>query len=133
GTFTAHRHGNFKVTAEAAGQTASVKVKVIEGKHPNKNDKPIEVRTSSSRDLPPEEQAKLKKDKSKSGSSSADRASGIKLAHASTSAPAAHYFIAAEWGPDNYWSADDPGNTTGDPPGTPSDGGAGSGNFQMSA
>ena len=55
GTFTAHRHGNFKVTAEAAGQTASVKVKVIEGKHPKKDDKPIEVKTSSSRDLPPEE------------------------------------------------------------------------------
>ena len=135
GTFTAHKHGNFKVIAEAAGQTTSVKVKVVEGKHPKKDDKPIEVRTSSSRDLPPEEQAK--KEKSKSGSSGAGRASGMKLAHAakapSKSAPAAPYFIAPEWGPDNYWSADDPGNTTGDPPGTPSDGGAGSGNFQLSA
>ena len=134
GTFTARRHGNFKVTAEAAGQTATVKVKVVEGKHPKKDDKPIDVKTSSSRDLPPEELAKLTKDKSKSGSSGAGRAPGTKLAHARKNAPAAApYFLAPEWGPDNYWSADDPGNTIGDPPATPTDGGAGSGNFQMTA
>lgn len=37
------------------------------------------------------------------------------------------------WGDSNYWSADDPGNGVGDPPGAPLDGGAGSGNFQFAA
>ena len=37
------------------------------------------------------------------------------------------------WGDGNYWSADDPQNSVGDPPGTPLDGGAGSGNFQLAA
>ena len=41
GLFNARRSGNFKVTAEAAGQTASVKVKVVEGKKPNRDEKPI--------------------------------------------------------------------------------------------
>ena len=35
------------------------------------------------------------------------------------------------WGDSNYWSADDPGNRVGDPPGAPLDEGAGSGNFQI--
>ncbi|HEV7475020.1 MAG TPA: DUF4329 domain-containing protein [Pyrinomonadaceae bacterium] len=37
------------------------------------------------------------------------------------------------WGDGNYWSADDPGNGRGNPPGHPIDGGAGSSNFQISA
>jgi RHS repeat-associated protein len=37
------------------------------------------------------------------------------------------------WGDGNYWSADDPGNRVGDPPGEPMDEGAGSGNFQLAA
>ena len=89
GLFTARANGNFKVMAEAAGQTASVKVKVVEGKRPKKDEKPIEVKTSSSRDLPPEEVAKLQKDKSKSSaprSSGAGRVSGMKLAHAAKAA-----------------------------------------------
>jgi YD repeat-containing protein len=34
-------------------------------------------------------------------------------------------------GSSNYWSADDPGNRRGDPPGQPVDNGAGAGNFQF--
>ena len=37
------------------------------------------------------------------------------------------------WGDGNYWTADDPGNGVGNPPGAPMDGGAGSGNFQFAA
>jgi YD repeat-containing protein len=37
------------------------------------------------------------------------------------------------WGDDNWTSADDPGNQTGNPPGSPADDGAGNGNFQISA
>jgi len=37
------------------------------------------------------------------------------------------------WGDTNYWTADDPGNGVGNPPGAPLDGGAGSGNFQFGA
>jgi len=37
------------------------------------------------------------------------------------------------WDGSNYWSADDPGNTRGNPPGGAQDNGAGSGNFQIAA
>ena len=37
------------------------------------------------------------------------------------------------WDDSNYWSAGDPENRVGDPPGTSADGGAGSGNFQFAA
>lgn len=37
------------------------------------------------------------------------------------------------WDSTNYWSADDPGNGVGNPPGAPMDAGAGSGNFQFVA
>ena len=37
------------------------------------------------------------------------------------------------WNGDNWWTADDPGNQTGTPPGTSPDAGAGNGNFQFSA
>lgn len=40
---------------------------------------------------------------------------------------------ASLWHDDNWTSFDDPGNQTGNPPGNPVDGGAGSGNFQISA
>ena len=37
------------------------------------------------------------------------------------------------WSNNNWWMADDPGNGTGNPPGTSPDAGAGNGNFQFSA
>ncbi|MEP7077357.1 MAG: hypothetical protein ABI878_16245, partial [Acidobacteriota bacterium] len=37
------------------------------------------------------------------------------------------------WNNNNWWMADDPGNGTGNPPGTSPDAGAGNGNFQFSA
>lgn len=37
------------------------------------------------------------------------------------------------WGDNNWWTADDPGNEIGAPPGTSPDAGAGNGNFQFSA
>lgn len=37
------------------------------------------------------------------------------------------------WSNNNWWMADDPGNQTGNPPGTSPDAGAGNGNFQFSA
>lgn len=37
------------------------------------------------------------------------------------------------WNNNNWWMADDPGNQTGNPPGSSPDAGAGNGNFQMSA
>lgn len=37
------------------------------------------------------------------------------------------------WDNSNWWMADDPGNQTGNPPGTSPDAGAGNGNFQFSA
>jgi hypothetical protein len=55
GDFAARAEGNYRVTAEAAGQRKVVNVTVIEGirKRPG-DDVPIEVKTKSSRDLPPQ-------------------------------------------------------------------------------
>lgn len=40
---------------------------------------------------------------------------------------------ASSWNNENWQSFDDPGNQIGNPPGSPADGGAGNGNFQLSA
>ncbi|HXQ71319.1 MAG TPA: hypothetical protein VN844_12565, partial [Pyrinomonadaceae bacterium] len=61
-----------------------------------------------------------------------------KRAHAAKAKPGvgpnpAPMFLDDGWGDSNYWSADDPVNRVGDPPGTPQDSGAGSGNFQFTA
>ena len=54
---------------------------------------------------------------------------------AATSAPATLPQGADQYGWNlvNYMTADDPGSQVGDPPGTPVDGGAGNGNFQITA
>jgi RHS repeat-associated protein len=53
-----------------------------------------------------------------------------RVANTTSSSP---FLIDEGWSDTNYWSADDPGNRVGEPPGSPIDEGAGSGNFQFRA
>jgi RHS repeat-associated protein len=139
GDFTAKNAGTFKVTAEGAGQQAQVTVTVLEGEKKNdKAEKPAKVREVSTRDLPSQAAAQpLKGDDEQSsahGTLSRLARAAKSLLFGPAAAPAAP--IACDdcgWGDDNYTSADDPGNTVGDPPGGVQDDGAGSGNFQLSA
>jgi hypothetical protein len=134
GLFVARGRGNYKITVAGAGRTATVKVKVNPGRRPREDEQPAEVKSVSTRDLPPEAMAKLKKGKPDSKPDSKEqkqaaparevtaRASDTKLAHAApraNTAAAAPFYLDNGWGDSNYWSADDPNNTVGNPPAAP--------------
>jgi hypothetical protein len=118
---------------------SDVSVTVVEGVRKHKGDEtPREIITKSSRDLPPEEpvaargkRTRNKRTTTRTGArnTSTSAAQGM-FSHA---APTTPYFLDDGWGSSNYWSADDPENRRGDPPGSPQDGGAGSSNFQFTA
>lgn len=147
--------GVFRITAEAAGKTAQAVVTVLPTPgRPRPNDLPLgPPRRVSTRDSPSltsagtatsdgqrstylytEAASRLKAPaprlirgrltQSKAGGSSGARQL---RAHALPIPPD------DGWGSGNYWSADDPGNRRGDPPGQPLDAGSGSGNFQLAA
>lgn len=155
GNFEATAPGSFKITAEGAGQTAVATVTVLPGVRRQLIDVPLNVRPVSSRDLPAVE---IEKSNNKSAQRSsylakapakakAARISRQQRAHAARQNKLANAGALKRspaitplplepeggWGSDNYWSADDPGNGRGHPPGHPLDNGAGSGNFQMLA
>ena len=134
GEFEGTAPGTFTIIAEALGRTAQTTVIVEPGARPNLKETPSSRREVSTRDLPsPQEQENVEPAVASLSDSSKGRAKrSLKRAH-STRAAKAPMFIAANWDNTNYWSADDPGNEVGDPPGTPMDGGAGSGNFQFTA
>lgn len=147
GRLEARRPGTFRIVAEGARQQASVTVTVQQDKDRRKKQGPPDaVRPITSRDEPPP-RVSSKPDKN-SGSKRAadDRAQGslkfVNASFASKAAPAAAASAPrravlidpdAGWGEGNGWRADDPDNRVGDPPGTPADDGAGSGNFQINA
>ena len=142
GEFEGTAPGTFTVSAEAKGKTAQVTVTVEPGARPNLKENPSSRRDVSTRELPPGQEQKQENVEPAIASVDTSKARAkrpTKRAHAAsrksakTAPAAAPMFLASEWGPDNYWSADDPGNEVGNPPGTPMDGGAGSGNFQFSA
>jgi len=155
GNFQATAPGSFKITAEGAGKTAVATVTVLPGVRRHLTDVPLNVIPVSSRDLPAGEKEKSN-NKSARGSSylakapakaKSARISRQQRAHAPRQNKLAHGGTLKRspaitalplepeggWGGDNYWSADDPGNGRGDPPGHPLDHGAGSGNFKMLA
>src|SRR5260370_1761735 len=159
-TFKALMAGVFQVTATAAGKSAQAKVIVPQGLRPNPNETPIRTVQVSTRDLPtttttPVPQAKNKRQNSpssrKSQIASAKMRTDRRSAHAlsagveestavssKTTAPEAALSIApipqggGTGGSDgtNYWSADDPPNPRGNPPGGPLAGCSGIGSFQ---
>jgi RHS repeat-associated protein len=146
GEFEGIAPGSYTIVAEAAKRTAQVTVVVRPGVHRNMNLTPTGTREVSTRDLP---SAKVGSTKKQTNTERATVAAGTekrrgrsnalaKRAHPSATkialAPEAMPLLPGDgWGNDNYWSADDPGNGVGNPPGAAIDGGAGSGNFQFAA
>ena len=108
---------------------------------------PTSTRQVSTRDLPPakigstKEAEEVRKALRELQPGVRDRRGGVALAKRAhtpaekiTAAPEPMPLLPGDsWGDSNYWSADDPGNGVGNPPGAPLDGGAGSGNFQFVA
>lgn len=134
--------GVFTIIAQAAGKSAQSTVTVREGAKPNLNLPPTGTREVSSRDLPTAKVGSTREQNNaerKAGKTSERRVRGdlAKRSHPSKTArtisPAPMMQGGGGWNSSNYWSADDPGNRVGDPPGTTLDGGAGSGNFQFAA
>jgi RHS repeat-associated protein len=140
GDFVATIPGKFQVVAETdGGKKAHVKVVVTEGAKRRSSDKPERTREVSTRDLPPVAAAQTKGkngEQFSSHASSSRKGNKASFSHAAVnSASAAAMPLPADdgWGGSNYESADDPGNTRGNPPGSAQDGGAGNGNFQIAA
>jgi RHS repeat-associated protein len=138
--------GTFTVIAEVARRAAQVTVVVRPGVLRDLKLTPTGTRKVSTRDNPTSTTGSAKKRKKSVDSARVSPKPGLehreeialaKRAHASprkiATAPAAMPLPPEGWGDENYWSADDPGNGVGNPPGGPVDGGAGSGNFQFVA
>ena len=145
GEFEATSPGSFSIVAEASGKTAQVSVVVRPGVRRDLNLTPTSTHQVSSRDVPSvrvsstanPQRSRAATGTSKSGSVNNKAVAAAKRSHAgerSKPAPEAAPVLPGDgWGDSNYWSADDPGNGVGNPPGAPLDGGAGSGNFQFAA
>lgn len=147
GQFVATASGNYKITAEGAGKKAQVMVRVEPAQGRKPDEKPSQVREVSTRDLPATSAARSRKEakavaRARTGDdgavvfTNASYHPAAATAKRASLAATAAYLPPADsplWDDSNYWSADDPGNQVGNPPGTPADGGAGSGNFQLTA
>jgi RHS repeat-associated protein len=150
GEFEGITAGTFNIVAEGAGKTTAVTILVRPGIRRNLNLAPTGTRHVSTRDLPTTVASQTNSLGQKVAQNAGTRASKIKgrnsrlRAHANRSkaSPSSGTFStntpepllpADGWGDSNYLSADDPGNSVGDPPGGAMDDGAGSGNFQIAA
>jgi hypothetical protein len=150
GEFEATTAGSFNIVAEGAGKTATVTVVVRRGLKRNVDLVPTKTRHVSTRDLPSIVGARTNSSRESVAQDSKTEAGKLKRrgsllrahTHRSNSSPVVSLSSSAAaiplddeagWGDSNYWSADDPGNGVGDPPGRPMDEGVGSGNFQLAA
>lgn len=132
--------GKYKITAETAdGKQSQAHVTVTNGAPHKDNDQPSGTKDVSSRNRPAGV-ATAQPESEKSGGTTAHLASSRKARRASRAhtpagkpAAAATPLPNADWDDTNYWSADDPGNKTGNSPGSAVDDGAGNGNFQIAA
>ena len=135
GEFSSLTHGTFTVSATAAGRTAQTIVTVLEGPPPTK-ERNAAVRHFSTRNAPPDPQATASKRTGNAGNNRRNvfqKASFNSTSASTAPAPLPQGSDTYGWNLNNYTTADDPGSQVGDPPGTPEDGGAGNGNFQIAA
>jgi RHS repeat-associated protein len=142
GLFEAMTPGTFSIIARGAGKTAQVSVTVRSTPRRDPNATPLGTKQVSSQDLPPEAVGSAEpkvNEKNASVQAKSVRQSAknsTRRAHATSAtaaAPPASMMVGGAWDGTNYWSADDPENSVGNPPGRPADSGAGSGNFQFTA
>ncbi|MDM7995880.1 MAG: RHS repeat-associated core domain-containing protein [Acidobacteriota bacterium] len=135
-TFDARRAGTYLVKVRAAnGVMAEVPVVVA----PFRNVRPvgtpvyqISSRTGRGARIDTPVQTGAVEGPSKESTKDADTEDADKDAP-KTDIPAPTQLQGEQWDDSNWLSADDPGNLPGNPPGGPLDGGAGNGNFQISA
>ena len=128
GEFEALVPGSLTITAQGAGRTAQVTVTVRSAPKKDLKATPTGTRSVSTRDLP---EGAVKSNKRSAGNQELTKLT--RRAHSKSTSSSAPMMISAGWDDSNYWSADDPPNRVGDPPGTNVDAGAGSGNFQFAA
>jgi RHS repeat-associated protein len=139
GLFEAMTPGTFSIIARAAGKSAQVSVTVRNTPRRDLKATPLGTKQVSSHDLPAEATGSVEQNNKTHEKNSGAQSKGAqkiakntaKRAHAPKS-PEPPMMFAGAWDGSNYWSADDPENRVGDPPGSPADGGSGSGNFQFS-
>jgi YD repeat-containing protein len=129
--------GAFTITAQASGKSAQATVTVRPGVKPNLNAAPTGSREVSSRDVPAVRigsnrgSNKSRSVSSKNAQSVAVNVNVARRAHGSKAiVEPMPQGGGGGWDSSNYWSADDPENRVGDPPGETANG-AGSGNFQF--
>lgn len=137
--------GSFTVTAQAGVVSAQVNVVVRSSARKNLSDTPTGTRQVSTRDVPAsgigsnstKKSSGTRKDKSLAKQNGNGEVAMVRKAHAAktvTVLPEAMPLLPGDgWDSTNYWAVDEPGNGVGNPPGSPLDGGAGSGNFQFAA
>lgn len=143
GMFEARAPGTFSVVARVGHQQASVTVRVLEEKTRRRHEgTPDLVRPVSSRDEPPKVSAQKDGSPARKRAAAGDGVGSVKFVNASFKRRRAAAVTTprvplidenAGWQESNGYRADDPDNRIGDPPGTPADDGAGSGNFHISA
>jgi RHS repeat-associated protein len=143
GQFNTSVAGTYIITAEAAGERAHATVTVTDQQWPGarRAGRPLSTREVSTRDLKKVSSIRLRPRKgAQTVTAAAPLLDGAVLARASLAGatPAASPSPLLppddyEWSDSNYWSADDPGNERGNPPGRPEADGAGSSNFQLAA
>jgi RHS repeat-associated protein len=146
GEFEATAPGSFNIVAEGADQTAAVTIVVRPGVGRNPKLPPTGTRQVSTRDLPPAVAIKTDNspetiaERSTKSTGNAKRRRSLLRGHTHRPQPSSVVSPSAAvpppyvgWDDTNYWSADDPVNRVGNPPATPVDEGAGSGNFQLAA
>ncbi|PYT01445.1 MAG: hypothetical protein DMF63_00930 [Acidobacteria bacterium] len=112
--------GSFVVTARAGGREASVPVTVSQFRNPVPiNAQVYSVSSKTGRRVPVKTAAQPEDSREVTDEAANEHQAAL--------------LPGDGWTDGNWPSSDDPGNQTGNPPGSPADDGAGSGNFQISA
>lgn len=137
GEFEATVPGTYKVTADTGGKKDHVTVTVLDGERRKSGVQPSQAPAISSRDRATGISAVKKPARQR-----ARRSGGAMFINASMVTPAPAAAAPApllpncddyQWNGCNYTEIEDPDNRRGNPPGAPSDQGAGNGNFQIGA
>jgi RHS repeat-associated protein len=122
GLFAPSYPSEYRITVEGGKLKTEFQVKVKKGLNRRAGDKPISEVTVSTKET---ENTHLSANELDRKKTAADNAGGGE--------ETSNLADINGWNEGNYGASDSPGNTVGDPPGSPEDGGAGSGNFQITA
>ncbi|MDQ3797916.1 MAG: hypothetical protein M3384_00550, partial [Acidobacteriota bacterium] len=122
GLFAPTYPSEYRITVEGGKLRTEFQVRVKKGMNRRANEKPISEVTVSTKET---EATHLNADELDRKKSTAENAGGGE--------ETSNLYDVYGWNEGNYGASDNPGNTVGDPPGSLEDGGAGNGNFQITA